>query len=119
MQEKLATAQRELGTERQRVAALQAERGAQAAALQAAQAETDRDVAQFGGGGGDDAEMAAADGEDVGGAENGALNPAQMTMPEIKEWLTDNGHEDVVWELSVRKPRAKKADWVELMRSKQ
>ena len=113
----MTAAQRELNAERQRVATLQAERDASAAALQAAQAETDRDVAQFTPNGGD-AQMAENEGDDAGPAPDDELNPAQMTVQEIKEWLTDHEHEADVWELNGRKPRAKKSDWVDLMQSK-
>ena len=54
-----------------------------------------------------DAEMMAAD--------EGALDPASMTVAEIKSWLTDNEHEGMVWKLTQGK--AKKADFVAFMRS--
>ena len=56
-----------------------------------------------------DAEMVAADEGD------GPLDPASMTVAEIKAWLTDNEHEAAVWQLIQSK--AKKAEFVKYMRS--
>lgn len=50
-----------------------------------------------------------------GVAADGAPNPSKMTIAEIKGWLMDAGQEGKVWELTQGK--AKKADWVALMRS--
>lgn len=36
------------------------------------------------------------------------LTPAKMTVNAIKDWLTENGHENVVWDLTqakAKKPR--------------
>ena len=44
-----------------------------------------------------------------------ALDPASMTVAEIKAWLTDNEDEGAVWQLTQSK--AKKADFVKYMRS--
>lgn len=38
------------------------------------------------------------------------LTPAKMTVNAIKDWLTEQGHENVVWDLSQAK--AKKPRWV-------
>ena len=37
------------------------------------------------------------------------LTPAKMTVNAIKDWLTENGHENVVWDLTQAK--AKKPRW--------
>ena len=40
-----------------------------------------------------------------------------MTVAQMKDWLTQRDHGDAVWELTNRKPAAKKSDWQELMRA--
>ena len=137
VQEKLAQKQGELDTQRARAEQLIAERDANAATVAQLQQDTDRAVAQLAaaheanngaaaGNGG--AGFAAPDVGDanmgVGGDEqhagNDAVNVGQMTIQEIKEWLTDAGHEEEVWALASRKaPRVKKDEWVQLIRSKQ
>jgi predicted nucleic acid-binding Zn-ribbon protein len=44
-------------------------------------------------------------------------DPAKMNVAAMKEWLTENGHEAKVWEMSQAK--AKKADWVAFISSLQ
>lgn len=56
-----------------------------------------------------DAELTPAD------EAEGALDPASMTVAEIKAWLTEHEHEGVVWQLTQSK--AKKAEFVKYMRS--
>ena len=37
-----------------------------------------------------------------------SLTPAKMTVNAIKDWLTENGHENIVWDLTqakAKKPR--------------
>lgn len=48
-------------------------------------------------------------------ADEGPLDPASMTVAEIKSWLTDNEHEGEVWRMVQSK--AKKAEFVKYMRS--
>ena len=118
VQEKLAAKQTEVNGLRQQVEQLTQERDAAQASLQTVDQQAD-----MYNGAGDapaadaDEHMAEADEQHPG---NGAVNPAQMTITEIKEWLTDRGHEGDVWNLANRKaPRAKKDDWVQLIASKQ
>jgi hypothetical protein len=54
--------------------------------------------------------QAEGEGDDTG-------DLSSMTIPQIKVWLTDNGHEAAVWALNSNRT-AKKADWVQLMREK-
>jgi hypothetical protein len=54
------------------------------------------------------------DGPNVNDA-GAVLNPADLTLNDIKAWLMENGHEQKVWELT--SGRAKKAEWVAYMRS--
>jgi hypothetical protein len=42
-------------------------------------------------------------------------DPNKMTIPQIKAWLTDHGHEGKVWELS--QSRAPKKKYVEYILS--
>lgn len=115
MQERLGAKQRELDAAAGRVRGLLAEKDAQAVALARLQAETENDVAAL-------AQPSPSGGAaaPLAGDAAGALRVEQMTIQEIKEWLTERGHEAEVWELTNRKtPRVKKADWVDLMRSKQ
>mmetsp|Transcript_35733 Transcript_35733/g.79501 ORF Transcript_35733/g.79501 Transcript_35733/m.79501 type:complete len:796 (+) Transcript_35733:196-2583(+) len=63
------------------------------------------------------------DENDAGAVGNGAaashldvLN--KMTVLEIKDWLTQQGHADAVWAYQSRKPVPKKQDWVALAREK-
>ena len=48
-------------------------------------------------------------------ATGDVANPADMTVTEIKRWLTDRNHEAEVWHLTQKK--AKKAEYVKLMQS--
>lgn len=119
LQEQLAAKQAELSAAQQRVQQLQAERTNQAAALAELQDATNRDVAQIAGhgAGAGDADMAEAEDEnDPQDAEQ--VDGNNMTIPEIKAWLTDHGHEGDVFEMAQRK-RTRKADWVQLISSKQ
>lgn len=121
MQERLAALATQLTAEKKRVAELLAEKEAQAAALQEMQQQTEREVAQHAmqqrDSMGDDAGPAGMDVDPVGADGPRAEG---LTIQEIKEWLTDNGHEDACWTLANRKaPRVKKAEWVALMNSKQ
>ena len=125
VQERVAQLQAQLQSERQLVASLKEERDANTAAMQALQQETDRTVAQLtcrsdaAAAGAAVVDDVMADAGDQNGRNNG-LNVAQMTIQEIKEWLTDHGHEEEVWALASRKaPRVKKGDWLELIQSKQ
>ncbi|KAK9820375.1 hypothetical protein WJX72_009644 [[Myrmecia] bisecta] len=54
----------------------------------------------------EDGYASAGEGED--------LNPNKMTINEIKQWLTEKGHEDKAWELTNK--RAKKPQYVEVMK---
>lgn len=54
------------------------------------------------------------DEEGADGAAGGP-NPAAMTIPEIKDWLTTNRHENRVWE--GMQAKAKKAQWIQIMKS--
>lgn len=119
MQEQLAAKQLEVDQLQQQVDALTNERAASAQQIAALQAEADNAAAAAPAHNGGDHDMAAGD-EQVAPNGAAAVNPAQMTIPEIKEWLTDAGFEGEVWELVNRKtPRVKKDDWVQLARSKQ
>lgn len=113
----------QLAVERSRVEALQADVAAGAAAITQLEADSARDVANLVQGARPSDGGAAMDegpSGDGGGAGGDGVNADTMTVQEIKEWLTDRGHESEVWELATRKtPRVKKADWVALVRSKQ
>ena len=41
------------------------------------------------------------------------VTPVKMTINEMKDWLTENGHENIVWELTQGK--AKKPKYIEEM----
>jgi hypothetical protein len=122
VQESLARKQAELEQLKQQIEQLVAERAASAQQLAALQQEADRAVA---GGGGvapayDHGDIDMAEGDEQQPANGNAVNTAQLTIQEIKEWLTDQGFEEEVWALTSRKaPRVKKDDWVQLVRSKQ
>lgn len=128
LQERLAQLHAEVDSQRHLVATLIAERDANAAAVQALQHETDRTVEQLTlrprGNGAGSSTPALAAGDSVTAADQNegseAVNAGQMTIQEIKEWLTDHGFEDDVWSLTNRKtPRVKKDDWLQLIWSKQ
>ena len=111
----------QLDAEKKRVAELLAEQEAQATALKEMQQQTEKEVAQHAmqqrDSIGDDAGPA---GMDVDPAGAGGPRAEGLTIQEIKEWLTDNGHEEECWQLANRKaPRVKKAEWVALMNNKQ
>lgn len=121
LQERVASLTAQLAAEKKRVAELLADQEAQAAALKEMQQQTEKEVAahamQQRDSIGDDAGPA---GMDVDPAGAGGPRAEGLTIQEIKEWLTDNGHEEECWELANRKtPRVKKAEWVALMNSKQ
>jgi hypothetical protein len=128
LQEQLAQLQAEVDSQRHLVATLIAERDANAAAVQALQHETDRTVEQLtlwpqgNIAGSSTPALVAVDSATAADQSEGneAVNAGQMTIQEIKEWLTDHGFEDDVWSLTNRKtPRVKKDDWLQLIRSKQ
>ncbi|GAX73402.1 hypothetical protein CEUSTIGMA_g854.t1, partial [Chlamydomonas eustigma] len=55
---------------------------------------------------------------DSGAAAVAAAEEAlsRMTVMEIKEWLTQQGHAEQVWTFQSRRPVPKRADWVELIK---
>jgi len=41
------------------------------------------------------------------------VTPVKMTINEMKDWLTENGHENIVWDLT--QVKAKKPKYIEEM----
>jgi hypothetical protein len=111
----------QLALERSRVQALQADVAAGTAAIAQLEADSARDAEQMAqrAQAGQDAEPMDEGPGAAEGSGGAGMNADAMMVQEIKEWLTDQGHESEVWELATRKtPRVKKADWIALMRSK-
>ncbi|KAJ9506005.1 hypothetical protein QJQ45_016718 [Haematococcus lacustris] len=56
--------------------------------------------------------------EDTNGHDGSDLGPAEgfnrLSIQELRDTLTEAGHETAVWQLANRKPAPKKADWVQL-----
>ena len=50
----------------------------------------------------------------AGSSDAAAEALSRMTIMEIKDWLTQHGQGQAVWEMQARKPAAKRADWVGL-----
>ena len=65
--------------------------------------------AEVGGGGG-----GGEGGNSTGSSSDAAEALSRMTIMEIKDWLTQHGQGQAVWEMQARKPAAKRLDWVEL-----
>jgi hypothetical protein len=119
VQNKLSQAHRERDSTQLRVSQLEAERDAKAAQEQALGQAADQEIRQMAvASAGGDADMLVGDGMHDG-VEDAALNVEQMTIQEIKEWLTDHGYEDEVWALASRKkPRVVRGDWIQLIQEK-
>jgi hypothetical protein len=121
VQERVAVLTAQLALEKQRAVELLAQQKAQEATIQQLQQETENDVARLARHTRESlGEDIATNAADHAAAAETALRAEGRTIQEIKEWLIDNGYEEECWALANRKtPRVKKADWVNLMSSKQ